>query len=176
MTSTYLSTIGTSRVYAGAHCDDGRCRNHADHLHVRRTDRRARRAHLHAQERSSREPEIFTMFGFLYAGYKPKYFWWESVVLLRKVAATVIALAPIGLQLQAISAASAAGRLHCDPASRASVQERATQRAGLLGDELDRAEAALRAGVPPRLTNASGHACIAAAASVSCRGSSLLSC
>jgi len=51
------------------------------------------------------EPEIFTMFGFLYAGYKPKYFWWESMVLLRKVASTVIALAPIGLQLQAISAA-----------------------------------------------------------------------
>ena len=55
------------------------------------------------------EPEIFTMFGFLYAGYKPKYFWWESVVLLRKVAATVIALAPIGIELQAICAASLLG-------------------------------------------------------------------
>jgi hypothetical protein len=59
--------------------------------------------YMHKKDRLA-EPEIFTMFGFLYAGYKPKYFWWESVVLLRKVAATVIALSPIGLELQAISA------------------------------------------------------------------------
>jgi len=51
------------------------------------------------------EPEIFTMFGFLYAGYKPKFYWWESMVLLRKVLATIIALAPIGLELQVICAA-----------------------------------------------------------------------
>ena len=60
--------------------------------------------HFNRMERLD-EPEIFTMFGFLYAGYKPKFYWWESMVLLRKVIATVIALAPIGLELQAICAA-----------------------------------------------------------------------
>ena len=49
--------------------------------------------------------EIFTMFGFLYAGYKEEFFWWEAVVLFRKVAATVIALVPIGIELQALCAA-----------------------------------------------------------------------
>jgi hypothetical protein len=52
------------------------------------------------------EPEIFTMFGFLYAGYKPHFFWWEVIVLARKVAATVIALAPIAVELKALSAAA----------------------------------------------------------------------
>jgi hypothetical protein len=50
------------------------------------------------------DSEVFTMFGFLYAGYKKKYFWWEMMVLLRKVLATVIALVPIGVELQAICA------------------------------------------------------------------------
>ena len=50
------------------------------------------------------QPEVFTMFGFLYAGYKEQYFWWESMVLLRKVASTVVALSPIGIELQALCA------------------------------------------------------------------------
>jgi len=60
--------------------------------------------HFHRTDRLA-DTEIFTMFGFLYAGYKEEYFWWEAVVLFRKVAATVIALVPIGIELQALCAA-----------------------------------------------------------------------
>ena len=60
---------------------------------------------LHRQKRLA-DTEVFTMFGFLYAGYKEKYFGWEIMVLFRKIAATFIALVPIGIELQALCAAT----------------------------------------------------------------------
>jgi hypothetical protein len=51
---------------------------------------------------SARDPDVIRRYGFLFVGYRPKWYFWEAVIMLRKAAfaITTVILASSGLRMQ----------------------------------------------------------------------------